>query len=83
LIIQWLIVRLTFGLVCQEVIHLLNTTIVGGDGVSVIGHVENNVLTHDGQTNEAQIRTSSWSRLSTDIDAGETRSKLAKEQTLI
>jgi hypothetical protein len=42
------------------------------DRVTMIGNVQDQVLTHDGQTDEAEIRTGVDPRWSADIDAGKT-----------
>lgn len=63
---------LTLGLVVQEAVNLGGGAVEGADSETVIGNVEDQVLAHDGQTNEAEISTGNRMRRSTDIDAGET-----------
>lgn len=65
-------VKLTLGLVLQETIDLGGCTVVSANGEAVISNVQNQVLAHDGQTDEAEISTRSKTRRSADIDAGET-----------
>lgn len=63
---------LTLGLVVQEAVNLGGCAVVGADGKTVIGNVEDQVLAHNGQTDEAEISTRSRVRRSADINAGET-----------
>lgn len=42
-------------LIGQELIYLLCGTIVRTDHISMIIHVQNEVLTHDSQTNESDV----------------------------
>lgn len=63
---------LTLGLVVQEAVNLGGGAVEGTDSETVISSVEDQVLAHDGQTNEAEISTGNRMRQSTDIDAGET-----------
>ena len=65
-------VELTLGLVLQEAVNLGGGTVVSANGESVISDVQDQVLAHNGQTNEAEISTGSKVRRSADIDAGET-----------
>merc|ERR1719192_10019 len=46
------------GLLLQEVIHLLRGPVVGADLEAVVIHVEDEVLAHDGQTNESDVTVS-------------------------
>lgn len=43
----------------------------------MVSSVENQVLAHNGQTDEAEISTRSRMRRSADIDAGETGTKVS------
>lgn len=63
---------LTLGLVGKEAVNLGGGTVVGADGETVISNVEDQVLAHNGQTDEAEISTGSRVRRSADINAGET-----------
>jgi 20S proteasome alpha/beta subunit len=63
---------LTLGLVGQEAVNLGGGTVVGADGETVISNVEDQVLAHNGQTDEAEISTGRRVRRSADINAGET-----------
>jgi hypothetical protein len=45
----------------------------------VVGSIEDQVLAHDGQTDEAEIRTGYWVRRSADIDAGETGASVSDQ----
>ena len=68
----------TLGFVLQESVHLLNGPIESHDGEAMVGSVHDQVLAHDGQTNEAEITTWNNSRRSTDIDAGETGATVSR-----
>lgn len=68
----WSDFRLTLGLVFQEAIDLGSGTVIGADGEAMIGTIEDQVLTHDGQTDEAKISTRQQRRWGADIDAGQT-----------
>jgi hypothetical protein len=46
---------LTLGLVCKEFVDLGNGTVEGDDIDTMVGSVEDQVLTHDSQANEAEI----------------------------
>lgn len=61
----------TLGLVFEEAVDLGNGTVVGDDGEAVVSGVQDQVLTHDGQTDEAEI-TTGIRRRDADIDAGKT-----------
>jgi len=43
------------GLVREEVIHFFRGAVVGDDGEAVVVHVENEILAHDGQTDESDV----------------------------
>ena len=62
----------TFSLIFQETIDLGYSAIEHHDRELVVGDVHDQVLTHDGQTDEAKITTGCDPRRSADIDAGET-----------
>ena len=47
--------KLTFGLICEEAVDLGDGTVEGHNVEAVIGGVENQVLAHDGQANEAKV----------------------------
>ena len=65
-------VKLTLGLIVQETVHLGGGTVVGADGETVVGSVQDQVLTHDGQTDQTEVSTRQRTRRSADIDAGQT-----------
>lgn len=73
---------LTFSLVFQEVVDFRDRTVKGDDGESMIGDVQDQVLAHDGQTNEAKITTRDISRSSADIDAGKSRAVVSKSSSV-
>lgn len=64
-------VELTLGLIFQETVNLGGSTVVSADGETVISTVEDQVLAHDGQTDQTEISTGGRMRRSADIDAGE------------
>ena len=43
------------GFLVEEVIHLGNGAIEGDHGEAVVVHVQNQILAHDGQTNDSNI----------------------------
>lgn len=63
---------LTLGLVVEEAVDLGGCAVVGANSETVIGSVEDQVLAHNGQTDEAEISTRSRVRRCADINAGET-----------
>lgn len=66
-----LTLSLTLGLIVEETVDLGGGTVVGADSVAVIRSVEDQVLTHDRQTDQTEISTGQRTRRSADIDAGE------------
>lgn len=64
--------ELTLGLVCQKAINLGGGTVVSTNLEAVVGNVHDQVLAHDGQTDETEISTRNEVRRGADIDAGET-----------
>jgi len=44
-----------FGTLLQELVHLLDGPVVGGDHEPVIVHVEYEILAHDGQADESEV----------------------------
>ena len=70
----------TFCLIRHESIDLGHGTVESDDiELLMIGNVEEQVLTHNGQTNEAKISTGSDPRRSADIDAGQTGATVSPE----
>lgn len=63
--------NLTLGLVLKEAVDLGGRAVVRADGETVIGSIEDQVLAHDGQTDEAEISTRQRTRRCADIDAGQ------------
>ena len=43
------------GFVGEEVVHLLDGAVEGHDGEAVVVHVQNQILAHDGQTDECDV----------------------------
>jgi hypothetical protein len=61
----------TFGFILDEAVDLRDGTIEGNDGEAMVGDIHDQVLAHNGQTNEAKISTRFRLRRCTDIDAGQ------------
>ena len=62
----------TFCLIFKKTIDLVRGAVKGADCEAMIGNVQDQVLAHDGQANEAEISTMVDPRRSADIDAGKT-----------
>ena len=62
----------TFGFISKKAVDLHYGTIEDCDSKFVIGHIQNQVLAHDGQTDKSEISTEFDPRWSADIDAGQT-----------
>ena len=73
----WKELDLTFGLILQETINFGNSAVEGDNGKTVISDIQNKVLAHDGQTDEAKITTRGSIPRATDIDAGETGAEVS------
>jgi len=43
------------GFIRKKVIHLFRGAVVSDDGEAVVVHVENQILTHDGQTDKGNV----------------------------
>ena len=71
----------TFSLILQETVNLGNGTIEGNDGEFVVSDVHDQVLAHDGQTDEAEVTTGNCPRRSADIDAGETSATVSSQRS--
>ena len=56
----------------EKTVDLGNGTIERTDGEAMVGDIQDQILAHHGQTNEAKIRTGYRPRRSADIEAGET-----------
>lgn len=68
----------TLCLILEEAVDLGNGSVEGNDREAVVGGVQDQVLTHDGQADETKISTSNDMRGSTDIDAGQTRTNVSE-----
>lgn len=68
----------TLGLVGKEAVDLGNSTVVSNNGETVVSSVQDQVLTHDGQTDEAEITTRFRPRRSADINAGQARAEVSQ-----
>lgn len=64
--------RQTFGFVSKKAVDLQYGTIEDCDGELVIGHIQDQILAHDGQPDESKISTGFDPRWSADIHAGQT-----------
>lgn len=56
----------------HETVDLGNSTVESHNGELVVGDVHDQILAHNGQTDEAKVTTGSDPRGSADIDAGQT-----------
>lgn len=72
--------RPTFCFIVHESVDLGHGTVESHDGeLLMIGNIQEQVLAHDGQTDEAEITTGSNPRRSADIDAGQTGATVSPE----
>lgn len=67
----------TFGFVIQETIDFEDSPIEDHDSEIMIGNIQNQILTHNGQTNKTEVTTGDDPRRSADIDAGQTGAKVS------
>lgn len=70
---------LAFGLVLEKEVDLFHGPIEGYDFEAMVGSIEDEVLAHDGQTDEAKISTSDEARRLADIDAGKTSAIVSED----
>ena len=73
---------LTLRLIGKEAVNLGGGTVVSANGETVISNVHDQVLTHDGQADEAKISTRDNALRNTDIDAGKTRAEVSYQCSL-
>lgn len=71
----------TLGFVLKESVNLCNGTVEGDNGETVVGSIEDQVLTHDGQTDETKVSTGLRLRGKASSNAGQARSKLAQRSS--
>ena len=64
----------TLGLVIEEAVNLGDGSVEDNDREAMVSSVQDQVLAHNSEANEAKISTGFGLRKSADIDAGETRS---------
>ncbi|QBM85749.1 hypothetical protein METSCH_A03740 [Metschnikowia aff. pulcherrima] len=57
---------LALGLVVQELVDLGHRSVVSNDGEALVGGVQDQVLAHDGQTDQTKITTGTVSKMSFD-----------------
>jgi len=69
----------TLGLILEESVDLGDGSVEGNNGEAMVSGVQNQVLAHDGQTDETKITTRFIMRPKTGSDASQTRSKSAKD----
>ena len=67
----------TLGLILEESVDLGNGSVEGHNSEAVVGSVQDQVLAHDGQTNETKITTRFIMRPETGSNASQTRSMSA------
>ena len=73
----------TFGFILEETVNLGDGAVEGNDGETVVGGVQNEILAHDSQTNEAEISTGFRLRGGADIDAGQSRTMVSTKSLSI
>ena len=72
--------RQTFRFIVHESIDLGHGTVESHDvELLMIGNIQKQILTHDSQTDEAEITTAIDPRRSADIDAGQTGATVSPE----
>jgi hypothetical protein len=70
--------RDTFGLIGEEAIDLGNGAVVGHDGKSMIGGVQDEILAHDSQTDKAEVAARDRLCRSADMNAGKTGAEVSQ-----
>lgn len=70
--------RRTLGLVFEETVDFGDGPVVGDDREAVVGGVQDQVLTHDSQTDQAEVTTGDGLRRSADIDAGQAGAEVSQ-----
>ena len=74
----------TLCFICHKSIDLRHGTIKSHNvELFMVGNIEEEVLAHNGQTDEAEITTGSDPRRSADIDAGQTGATVSPELSSI
>lgn len=68
---------LTLGLVLEEVVNLADGAVESNTVEPMVGSVKNQVLAHNGKTNEAEISSGGLRSLA-DIDASKTCAEVSK-----
>jgi len=76
---HFLIFLHTLGLVLQESVDLGDGSVEGNDSETMIGSIQDQVLAHNGQTDETKITTRFIMRFETGSDASQTRSMSAND----
>jgi hypothetical protein len=77
--------KLTLGLVGNEVVNLRNSSVESDNIVAVVSSVQDQVLTHDGQADEAEISSRSIVSVRStrgfpaNVDAGKARAEQVEE----
>lgn len=69
-------VSLTLGLVLEESVNLAHSAVESHNGESVVGSVEDQVLSHDSKADEAEISAGN-TRILADVNAGKTCAKVS------
>jgi hypothetical protein len=65
------------GFIREEVVDFCYGTVEGHDGESMIGHIEDQVLSHHGQADQSEITTRRSLRMLADVAAGKTSAKVS------
>lgn len=76
---QFLIFLHTLSLVLEESVDLGDGSVKGNDSETMVGSIQDQVLAHNGQTDETKITTRFIMRSETGSDASQTRSMSAND----
>jgi len=75
--------RQTFSFIVEETVDLGDGSVEGNNGETVISSVQDQVLAHDGQTNETEITTRLSVRRKAGGNASQTRTKVSMAQSMM
>ena len=69
----------TFGFIIEETVDLGDSTVESNDGESLVCGVQDEVLAHNGQPDEAEVSAGSRRHRRADTDAGQACARLANQ----
>jgi hypothetical protein len=67
----------TLGLILEESVDFGHSSVESNDSETVIGSVQNEILAHDRKANETEITTRFGLRIWSDLEAGQSRTKVS------